>query len=272
MITGVALQAAFNVANELTPTGLRMLTLDGQIGPASRKAFALAESRWGAEWWLRPTPAPRYMIDSFGIITAKLLEKLKKDIGTFPVLAGRYLGGVQSAEVQALAAVGCSLVLVDNHPTNAHVITGSQKQGEAEGARAATLAKATRALGSNVSDLVFLDVEMEPNVSDLFYIGWAHALKSEGFRPAVYLPNFVNWPASWHAVRKAVDLGAACEGTWSAKYVLPSDGSARFLRTGWDQAEAGGPFGPNLLWQYIGNAYDKSVDFSCFNPGASLRF
>lgn len=252
-----------------------LLSEDGVEGPKTRAAYVVAETQQGVTWFEKTYPS-KYVIDSLANVTPKLLGMLQKKAGCMPIAWGRYLGQIRPAEITALRDLGVKLFGVDNGPVNNRSLLGTQKDGEREGAKAV----ANLRLLNGATDLVFLDVEGERIITPLFFVGWSRTVEQAGFRPAVYLPSYrygLHGREQWEAIHKAIDLGAPCVATWASFYqgqtqAEVDSGSSEYFPRKYNEAAGAGPFGPNVLWQDIGNAHGGTVDFNRLNPLVNFVF
>lgn len=273
MMSSIEKQCRFNVLNEQNKTDFPMLAVDGAIGPKSREAFRVAETAWGEDWLSLPLPEVPYFVDSYGAVTPKLIELLKAEVGYMPKLWGRYLSDFEASapEVALLAEHAIPLLGIDAVPTRSRDIIGDEKAGRKHARAAVSKLQSL----PNASKLVFLDVEHQPTLATDFYLGWSQTIADAGLEPCVYLPNYHYHPDSWHTLQAAMDAGAPFRGSWVAWYTQTDKGAAKWIPHVWEPFHSqpadhtpngAGPFGPNLAWQCVGNAYGKVLDFSVVNP------
>lgn len=181
--------------------------------------------------------ARSYFVDSLAPITPAAVAHLREVTGGLPAAWGRYLGPDMRNELRVAAEHDIPILAISRRSSNVWRADGTGIiDGDADRKSYERLCGSAQTLGARVLSYVFLDVEQTPNLSAGYYTDWARSFDY----PSVYMPNAVNWPASWRALAQAVSAGAPCFGTWVAHYQTRRvDGSAKFESLEWSQRPAG---------------------------------
>ena len=212
------------------------------------------------------TPQP-FFVDSLAPLTeAAVAHLLGVSGGALPLAWGRYLDADLSHDLDVAAKHGVPLLLIACRSLRVPHPEFGAPDGARDRGLADHWAREAAARGACVLRSVFLDVEMQPNLSEGYWRAWSAAFDGGDAVPAAYMPNRNFWPASWIALGVAVARGARCAGVWVAMYHQPTDGSAVLRDEPWSGHPLGSDAVPYLAHQHTGNAYGKRYDFSSVNP------
>lgn len=223
-------------------------------------------------------------VDSSAPVTQANMELATQSFKRAPVFWGRYFstpttgGPVEyspGAENAILRAAGIFVLPIARQTAG---VGGSEQQGEHDGRANSAALIAAFGLSYLVSQggefLMFLDVEDNHPLSAEYYQGWCKGLASVApaitIHPCVYT-NQAN-EKTWIALNAAATAGTPCHGLWVAHYIVPS-GVFEPLCDWSPKDTVPSPLvaAPVLIWQYVGNAYNKKFDCDQVSPTLDLE-